>query len=51
MNPKGKKLKPKLKLDMSFEEALGRFAHTKPQEMERSVEKSKQKKLPKKTKR
>lgn len=44
MNPSGKKLEPKLGLDMSFGEALERFIQTKPKEVERSVEKAKQKK-------
>jgi len=44
MNPRGKKLEPKLKLDMPFDEALRRFVQTKPKEVERSVEKAKQKK-------
>ncbi|MCF8477915.1 MAG: hypothetical protein K9G60_12875 [Pseudolabrys sp.] len=44
MNAKGKKLEPKLKLDMPFDEALRRFVQTKPKEVEKSIEKSKQKK-------
>lgn len=48
MNAKGKKLEPKLKLDMPFGEALARFVQTKPKEVERSVERSKQKKKPRK---
>jgi hypothetical protein len=47
MNPRGSKLDPKLKLDMSFDEALTRFAQTKPKEVERSVSKAKQKKAAK----
>jgi hypothetical protein len=46
MNPRGKKLEPKLKLDMSFGEALQRFVQTKPKEVERSIEKAKQKNSP-----
>ena len=41
-----KKLEPPLKLDMSFENALGRFAHTDPTEDEDSIKRSKQKQLP-----
>jgi hypothetical protein len=44
MNAKGKKLEPKLKLDMPFGEALERYAQTKSKEVERSIERSKQKK-------
>ncbi len=44
MNPRGKKLEPKLKLDMPFDEALRRFVQTKPEEVEKSIERGKQKK-------
>jgi hypothetical protein len=44
MTRKGKTLEPKLGLDIPFEEALDRFLHTKPSEVEASIEKSKQKK-------
>jgi len=44
MKPKGSKLEPKLRLEMPFGEALQRFAQTKPKEVEKSIEKSKQKK-------
>lgn len=44
MNAKGKKLEPKLKLEMPFDEALRRFAQTKPREVEKSIERAKQKK-------
>ena len=44
MNEKGKKLEPKLKLDMPFAEALERFIQTKPKEVEKSIEKAKQSK-------
>lgn len=44
MNPRGKKLEPKLGLDMPFAEALERFARVKPNEVEQSIEKAKQKK-------
>jgi hypothetical protein len=50
MNPRGKKLEPKLKLNMPFDEALRRFVQTKPKEVEKSIERAKQKK-PGKTKR
>jgi len=41
-NPKGSKLEPKLKLDMTFDEALRRFVQTKPKEVEKSIAKAKQ---------
>lgn len=47
MNAKGKKLEPKLKLDMPFGEALARFVQTNPKELEKSIERSKQKKATK----
>jgi hypothetical protein len=50
MNPRGNKLEPKLKLDIPFDEALRRFAQTKPKEVERSIKKAKQKKPPPKGK-
>ena len=46
MSNKGKKLEPKLGLDMSFDEALERFIHTDPAEVEASIKRSKQKKPP-----
>ena len=46
MTNKGKKLEPPLKLDMSFSEALSRFAATKPKEVEEGIERSKTKKPP-----
>ena len=46
MTNKGKKLEPPLKLDMSFEEALGRFARTDPKEIEEGIERAKTKKPP-----
>ncbi len=46
MNAKGKKLEPKLGLDMPFGEALERFIQTKPKEVERSIERAKQKRAP-----
>jgi hypothetical protein len=42
MNEKGKKLEPKLKLDMPFHEALARFAQTKAAEVAGSVDRSKE---------
>jgi len=44
VNKRGKKLEPKLGLDMPFAEALERFVQTNPSEVERSIMKSKQKK-------
>lgn len=41
MNDRGKKLEPKLKLDMPFGEALERFIQTKPKEVEKSIERAK----------
>jgi hypothetical protein len=41
MNPRGKKLEPKLKLDMPFAEALERFARTDPREVDKSIEQGK----------
>jgi hypothetical protein len=46
MKPKGSKLEPKLKLDMPWGEALGRFLQTKPKEVEASIKRAKQKKPP-----
>lgn len=40
---KGRKLEPKLGLDMPFAEALQRFIQTKPQEVEKSIARAKQK--------
>jgi hypothetical protein len=42
MNPPGKKLEPKLGLDMPFAELVERLMQTDPKEVEESVEKSKQ---------
>jgi hypothetical protein len=39
----GTKLDPPLRLDMSFEEALGRFVATKSREVEESVDRAKKK--------
>ena len=44
MNPRGKKLEPKLRLDMPFDEALRRFVQTDQKEVEKSIERAKQKK-------
>ena len=46
MNPRGKKLEPKLGLDMPFAELVERLMQTDPKEVERSVEKAKQEKPP-----
>jgi len=43
MNQRGKKLEPKLGLNMQFGEALERFAKTDPDEVEDSIAKGKQK--------
>jgi len=43
---KGKKLEPPLRLDMSFEEAMRRFAATDPKEIEESIERGKKKRPP-----
>lgn len=44
MNERGKKLEPKLGLDMPFGEALERFAKTKPTELGENIAKSKSQK-------
>ena len=46
MNPRGKKLEPKLGLDMSFGELVQRLVQTHPKEIERSMTKAKRKKPP-----
>jgi hypothetical protein len=46
MKPKGTKLEPKLKLNMSFEEALARFTQADPKEVEECIRKSRKKKPP-----
>ncbi len=46
MTNKGKKMAPPLKLNMSFEEALGRFARTDPKEVEEGIERAKMKRAP-----
>jgi hypothetical protein len=46
MNPKGKKLEPKLGLAMPFGELVQRLTQTDPKEVERSIVKAKQKKTP-----
>jgi len=43
MKRRGKKLEPKLGLDMPFGELLERLVQTKPSEVEASIKKSKQK--------
>jgi hypothetical protein len=42
MANKGKKLEPPLRLDMSFDETLSRFAATKPKEVDDSIAKAKE---------
>jgi hypothetical protein len=42
MNPRGKKLEPKLGLDMPFAELVQRLLQTNPKEVEESIEKAKQ---------
>jgi hypothetical protein len=44
MNPRGKKLEPKLGIDMPFAELVERLMQTDPAEIEESVEKAKEKK-------
>jgi len=46
MTNKGKKLEAKLKLDMSFDEAMSRFIATDPKEFAESIDRSKTKKPP-----
>lgn len=46
MTNKGKKLEPKLGLNMDFDEAMSRFAATIPREVEASIARSKTKKPP-----
>ena len=46
MTRKGKKLEPKLHLDLNFGEALERFAQTDPKEVAESIERAKQKRPP-----
>jgi hypothetical protein len=41
MNQPGKKLQPKLGLDISFDEALARFVQTDPAELNEAIESSK----------
>jgi hypothetical protein len=43
MNKREEKLEPKLSLNMSFDELLGRLVQTKPKEVEASIARSKQK--------
>jgi hypothetical protein len=42
MNPSGKKLEPKLGLDMPFAELAERLLQTDPKEVEKSIDKAKQ---------
>lgn len=46
MTGSGKKLEPKLSLEMDFGEALERFARTRPKEVAESIERSKTRKPP-----
>jgi hypothetical protein len=46
MTGDGKKLEPKLGLDMGFGEALERFIQTEPREVGDSIERSKKQKPP-----
>jgi hypothetical protein len=46
MNPPGKKLEPKLGIDIPFAELLDRLVQTKPEEIEESIKKSKTKRPP-----
>lgn len=46
MTGSGKKLEPKLSLEMDFGEALERFARTDPKELAQSIERGKTKKPP-----
>jgi hypothetical protein len=46
IHKRGTKLDAPLRLDMSFEEALGRFVVTKSEEVDESVERSKTKRPP-----
>jgi len=46
MSEKKRKLEPKLKLDLDFNEALERFVQTDPEEVKESIERAKQKKPP-----
>lgn len=43
MNPRGKKLEPKLGLNMPFGELVERLMQTDPKEVEQSIKKGKQK--------
>lgn len=46
MTNKGRKIEPPLKLDLSFGEALSRFAATKPEQVDESIKRAKAKKPP-----
>jgi hypothetical protein len=41
MNPRGKKLEPKLGLNMPFSELVERLVQTDPKEVDKSIERSK----------
>jgi len=45
MNERGKKLQPKLSLDIPFEDALARFARVKPTELNEAITGSKGEKV------
>jgi len=47
MNPRGKKLEPKLGIKMPFAELVERLIQTDPKEVEKSVQTAKQKTRPK----
>lgn len=51
MNPRGKKLEPKLGLNMPFAELVERLMQTDPKAIEESVERAKQEKPSAKRKR
>jgi hypothetical protein len=46
MNQRGKKLQPKLSLDMPFDEALARFAAVSPTELTEAIRRSKESEAP-----
>lgn len=46
MSDEKRKVEPPLFLDLDFDEALARFARVKPEEVQESVDRAKQKKPP-----
>ncbi|MBK0329534.1 hypothetical protein I5535_19920 [Rhodobacteraceae bacterium F11138] len=46
MSDKKRKTEPPLFIDMDFDEALSRFTRVKPEDVQESVDRSKQKKKP-----